>query len=467
MKKTKAKAGSDGKPARGQKQKQAVQTPQPETPSRPKPEQIKLPETYTDPKGIFWMKLQPHRFLAMSERDVKRQAQLREFYWEERINSAGLSLGDQLICKLQTENFVDYAGPLAGYPVGHYITPENKKLLVTEGCNIIKPAKGKWVWLSRFFETLLGSHKEYGSDQVQFFFLWLKVAYEKLIARDFGPAQLLVIAGESGCGKSLCQLIITKALGGRSSDPWQYLTGVTPFNAHLCEAEHHAIDDKSGSLDIASRRQLGENIKQETVVENWCLHDKGKKASFPMPIWKRCSQVINDQPEKMAGGIPPLDDDIRDKIALLHAANAQSVLSEDRDLNMANINRELPAMLFDLLRMKVPEDWSHPRYVVKTYWNPELFELLEGSAPESRLLEFIDQTLWGHPDDFYWQGSATQLEKKLSESTFALAVGKLLPHSNSCGTYLLRLLKKNPERFERTKCNGKTLWKIRKPKAES
>src|SRR5258708_6858653 len=87
---------------------------------KPKPRpHIPLPETYYSLKGGFWMRLVPTRFLPATERDLKRQVQKKDFLWDDRINAAGLSLGDDLICKIQTENFVDYAAPLAGYPIGY------------------------------------------------------------------------------------------------------------------------------------------------------------------------------------------------------------------------------------------------------------------------------------------------------------------------------------------------------------
>jgi len=284
--------------------------------------------------------------------------------------------------------------------------------------------------------------------------LWLKFAHESLERRDFRPGQFVVLAGQSGCGKSLCQAIITALLGGRSADPWRYMIGKTAFNADLAQAEHLCIEDQNAGLDIRTRRSLGESIKQITVVENWSVHEKGRKA-VQLRFFKRGSMSVNDEPEKI-GNLPPLDDDLRDKIALLKCSRAQ--LDADRLKNWAAVEKELPALAWYVRSLRVPKGWIDDRYGVRAYHNEELYNMLSAISPEIRLLEIIDQTALKQHDS--WQGSASELESEFNNSPFAVSAQKLLSFSSACGTYMQRLSVKFPERFSCSKNKGKTVWTI-------
>jgi hypothetical protein len=64
-------------------------------------------------------------------------------------------------------------------------------------------------------------------------------------------------------------------------------------------------------------------------------------------------------------------------------------------------------------------------------------------APETRLLEAIESELFDSPAPGIWEGSANQLERKLTavSSTVKREAERLLTFPSACGTYLARLRK--------------------------
>jgi len=72
----------------------------------------------------------------------------------------------------------------------------------------------------------------FGGEQLEFFYGWLKMAYQSLTEGTFVPGQIPVFAGPRDCGKSLIQnKIITPILGGRDAKPYQYMVGATTLLA--------------------------------------------------------------------------------------------------------------------------------------------------------------------------------------------------------------------------------------------
>lgn len=422
------------------------------SPPAPPKKSVKLPEIHFDaPAGSYWLRLEnAPRYLNLDGRNCKLHMMQGGFYIDTE-DDFGLKSGDRVLLEAQTDRYVDYAGPLSGYPVGLVVTKDGKRILVTSQAAPLLVKPGKLKWIETYFAEL------FGPEQTHHVLLWLKFALQSLHKRDFRPGQMLVLCGESGCGKSLFQALVTAFLGGRASSPWRYMVGLTQFNSDLAETEHLYIEDQSEGLDLRTRRKLGDAIKQMVVVENWSVHAKGRKA-ITLAFYRRITMSVNDQPERVCV-LPPMDDDLADKISLLHCTKAKS-LSADKLENWANIERELPALRAMVQSMSVPKAMRDDRYGVASYHNPEILDMLSGTAPEVRLLEFIDQTVLQKCSE--WSGSATELEQALTQSNFGFSVQKLLSFSSACGTYLARLKTKFPEQFQCVKNNGKTVWTIKK-----
>jgi hypothetical protein len=414
---------------------------------------------YDNRASCYWLRHPGKSFLKLTDRQVKLHLSMNGVDLEEytKVEHNGVITSvrtvDKMLYMAQFHRAVDYAGPVAGRKIGTFTAPDGRSILVTSQALIVEPKRGEWPFLKTFLSTLLAPDNE-ATKQMTYFMLWCKFAYEALVSGDFRPAPMLVLAGEGGCGKSFAQILITHLLGGRVACPWRYMVEKTNFNWDLAGAEHLAIEDKSSSTDIRARRALGEQIKQITVVENWSVQKKGQD-SCNFNTYKRATMTINNEPEKIAV-LPPLDRDLKDKIALLLCAKGK--LHEERPKNMSEMTNELPAFIYACLKLKVPS-WmdTHERYGVAAIHHPALMEILTGLSPEARLLDYIDQELGDDP----FSGSASELEIRLMRNQdFGPLIGKLLPNSSSCGTLLSRLKSQLPDRFRNAVIHGKTRWTI-------
>jgi len=415
----------------------------------------KLPLLYFDARGGgYWLPLPSGRFLNLDKRDA--QVHLMNAGLDADGMTGPLTNMQKVTLVAQTERAVDYANPLAGHRCGAFETTDGKRVLVTSQARI--PSRGKsrdCPFIERFLEQLLGA------EQMHVFCLWLKVARAAQISGDFRPGQMLVLAGPSNCGKSLCQALITEFLGGRVGKPYRYMVGETAFNSDVCAAEHWCIEDENASTDIRTRRKFGASLKEATVNQNVSVHAKGRDA-ITLPLFRRVSLSVNDEPENLMI-LPPLDGSIIDKIILFRCAMAR--LPNERSETWQRILKELPNFVTQVECFRIPKSMVCPRFGVTAFHNPSLLEALNEVAPETRLQALIDAVLekdW-EKNDAPWDGTAEELEQRLRASSFNFAVDRLLHYSSACGTYLARLAAKLPSRFEARKVKGKTKWIIRQP----
>ena len=404
--------------------------------------------------GAYLMRV-GESFMQMDKRDVElhlRVAGLSKDKFVGQLNEI-----EKAFYVAQCERSVDYSGPLAGHNAGTFETGDGRKILVTVSPRLPCPKRGKWPKLEKFFDTLLGV-------ECELFYAWTKCGFESLAKGDFRPGQLLALAGEAGCGKSLCQLLTTEILGGRVAKPYKYMTGATAFNGDLAQAEHWCIEDEHGSTDIRIRRAFGTAIKDVCANLNLSVHSKGKQA-ITLPTFRRITLSVNSENENMQI-IPPLDASLADKIMLLSCNRAE--VGNDRQKVWREFMAELPAFAWFILNeFEIPKANRCPRYGVKAFQNEKLAEELTAMSPEHRLMNLLDEVFFTKENRREWtadvDGTTEQIERWMRQSHFGSAVDKLLYFSSACGVYLQRLEKKCPERVSATRKNGKASWKIKPP----
>lgn len=423
---------------------------------------LPLPPVYYAPQQkTYWRRDENERWMQVNE-DSARKFVLTQGYENQPLPGDQIKEVEQCLLHIQERQNVDYSGPLAGYDAGVFDI-NHRQILVTESPRLIVPAPGEWPVLANLLENLFNDPEH--ADQRPYLYGWLKQGLEGYYNKRFVQGQVLAIAGESDSGKSVFQNLLTKLFGGRSAHPYAYMTGSTAFNADLFRAEHLVIEDEAGSTDIRARRNFGAAIKKMAVnLEQYC-HGKNKEALTLTPRW-RVSVTLNNEVERVQI-LPPLDEDIADKIILLKARRWQPRepfdTSEEKGRVIHTLEMELPAFVDSLLHWEIPAELRSTRYGINHYHHPELVEALKETAPETRLLELIDRRLFQHEDLVgAWEGTAADLEQLLTadNSDVARLAEKLLRNANSCGGYLARLAR-TTERVAKRVLHGRTLWAIR------
>ena len=67
-------------------------------------------------------------------------------------------------------------------------------------------------------------------------------------------------------------------LGGRSANPYPFMTEKTQFNSELFHAEHLMIEDEAASFALIVRRTLAASLKGFVANENARCHPKNRQA---------------------------------------------------------------------------------------------------------------------------------------------------------------------------------------------
>ena len=411
-------------------------------------------------RNLYWICNQRGGWIALNETQFKRVLRQRGISPKVPEGSYVSPLDERLI-EIQQTCDVHYAGALAGHAAAIYEMGE-RRILVTESPRVIKPKAGGWRILRAFIDGLLGDLQV---DQRPFLYGWLKVGFEALRAAMRRPGQALVIAGVHDCGKSLLQNLITLILGGRSARPYQFMSGLTPFNSDLFEAEHLMIEDDQASHDIRARRNFGAQLKNITVTEWQRCHAKNRVAISLAPFW-RLSISVNDEPENLMV-LPPIDDSIEDKLIILRASKAPMPMPtatlEQRKAFWQRLEGELPSFLFYLTQWEIPRELSSERFGIAHFHHPEILQAIDNLAPEFRLLNLIDDQLFRDGDDA-WEGTAEQLERLLTSenSSCRFEARRLFTFNTACGVYLGRLAKKYSDRVSYDRTSTARLWTIKR-----
>lgn len=430
----------------------------------PNPDRQLLEAYYDEFSGRFLIPDYGGGWVAINEGSLKTTLVSMGYETKPYANQL-VSEIQQFVIDTQRGRNVKYAGPVAGYYPGEYDTP-NGKFLVTVGPTVIDADPSvPWDTLRGIIERMLGE------EQAQYLYGWLHFSRIALKSGNFFPGQVLAIAGKKDCGKSLLQNLITMMLGGRSAKPYQYMSGQTPFNAHLFGAEHLMIEDESPATDHKARRMMGSMIKQFSVNDEQSCHRKGATPFMLRPFW-RVSITVNDEPENLMV-LPILDESLEDKIMLLKAELHPMPCDTRNPINRKafwnKLISELPGMIHFVETFAIPEHLQSQRMGITHFQNRELLMQLSSLSPEEKFRQIIDQYIV--PGIIEWKGKAIDLEARLvdSDCPHHYEARKLLQFSNSCGTYLGRLRQRYPERFIHIKTNNgsERQWIIKpEPSAE-
>lgn len=438
------------------------------------------PVAVLDELGLYWLNGSPvyflrrvdgtrTRFLEMGAAEVRRKLRVRYKFRHKADADAGEtdSQIDRIFEQATESHALDYAANIGGLPAGVYDLPGGR-VLVRKSPRLIVPVAGDFSPIEDFLTALLGE------DSVRFV-CWLKVAYEALRAGIRRPGQALIIIGPPDCGKSRIQhQIITPILAGRHADPKSFFFGRTDFNAELVGAEHLLIEEVPSSSKHEERLFFGERIKEIVANDTARLHKKNRDAATVSPFW-RLSITLNDNPEKLRC-LPPLTDDLAEKIIMLQAKPAPEFWAryadapDPRKAFRDDIEAASPAFCHYLQQLTIPDAMQGRRYGVASYIPEEIGLLIFEGEPEHHLLLLIDKSLFDDDDErTAWRGDAEDLKQALcaESSPVRASAVRLLGGVQlaTIGIWLSHLAAKFPARIQKHRRGDKREWIINPPSA--
>ena len=386
-------------------------------------------------------------YVPMDSRSIKKQLEMR-----------GIVPADEFVCKVQTERYVKYTGPLAGKQRGVYQI-NGDLLLASINPKIIGSEAGACPTILSFLRVLFGGD-EHAGIQLRSFMGWMKTARLAMLSGKRRPGQALVLAGPVQCGKTqLIKQIITPAMGGREAKPYRYLSGKTNFCADLIGAEVLVIDDESANTRIEARRMLGDGIKNTLFASSVRVEGKHKNAFDFSPLW-RLVIAVNDEPESLLV-LPPLSKDLSDKLMILKCQKALELSDEAFGEWQSAIGQELPAFLHIVEKFDIQPDEADGRCGVRSFYHPAVVDAISELSPEHQLSNLIDVLSTGGGISLPWEGTAAQLKALLtspSSSTRSDAERLLSSWPASTGVYLGRLSGKGVEKLKLR--DGDQRWRI-------
>jgi hypothetical protein len=421
---------------------------------------------YDEQRKEYALGIGPDVYQSRTEAQFKRDLRFRDLT-TETIPGRNWSQIDIALRYFQENKFVNYVGPLAGKRCGAY-DENGVRILVTSQARVIEPKRGDWAMLGELIVNLLGHENEpYGESQIESFYGWLKISYEAFCARRFQPGHALAVAGPVDCGKSLLQSLITEILGGRSAKAALFLQCRTDFNGELFGAEHLILEDEAASTRHKDRMALASSIKILIANRVHACHAKHRQIVNLAPWW-RISISLNDRPERLLV-LPPLTDDISDKIILLRASKYPMPMpaetAEQKEKFWQTLTAQLPGFLYWLVNdHQVDDTWRDTRFGIKAFHHPSLLTELEALSPAIALLGLIDTAqIWEVTSDV-WAGTALELRALLMEHhKTAVDARSLLEWINACAQYLNDLAEMRPARVKRFRTHQDREFEIYRP----
>jgi len=323
-------------------------------------------------------------------------------------------LHTELLCRIRREQFVNYHGPLAGYPVGLRLF-NGTKILVTRGPTIIRGRSGCFPFIQSVMDGLFDD--EHYPAQLEKVMAWLSHARGLVTRGRRQQTPTLCLIGMPGGGKSLfIDLILRPVLGGRRASAYRFLCGDKAFNADLAGAELWTVDDEVSSTNFQARRKFAQALKRDLFSASIRIEGKGKEAVDLDPI-SATVIALNDDSESLQA-MPELDENVQDKLIICRTGRvAFPSLLPTPELKSAKAREELPAFIHHLENLDISRDYS-PNGRFECFWHPVIVDLVNGHDPIMRLFRRISgsvnlRMLVGQGS---WRGRASDLKDILNDN---------------------------------------------------
>lgn len=366
-----------------------------------------------------------------------------------------------LLNHIRLNYFATSSGPIAGYAKGWIKNPGEGRHLVTSEAALVKPHPGDFELLLRFLVGTLG--------EAQFHWLchWIKFAWEALHCHKHRPMPAVLFGGAPDAGKTQLIELLSILFGNRVGHPLPFFLGQTRFNDDLMKAEVLVIDDELASDHANMREMIATGIRQYLFSGSLRVEKKFETAVTIRPI-QFLLMALNPS-GKMMRALPPLDDSLRGKMALLKT-NRSPILDQVAEIGQwptfrATLESQLPALLDYAIKLPVPPEWRHPRTGVVPWHDAELLEKMPASGDENRAERLIVDAFANHVfGPRLGPLTAAEIFEKLASSCLGERARKILQNPTQTGYVLRSLSNSHPHLVERAGRQGVgTMWQLRDP----
>lgn len=372
---------------------------------------------------------------------------------------------------------VQYAGAIAGFKKG-LIENNGQRVLVTREARILPPSAGEWPILEELFTAIFGHGSpdtaNPGPDQLPYLYGTWKHALECLNEKFLDKRILcLALAGSAGSGKSLVKDLISTSLGGRECKPYDFMIGNENFNGDFIGSELWVMDDEQGG-DTAMKARLtfGANLKK-AVADRFYRIRGMMRDGVVLEMFRFPLICLNREPDRLKV-LPPLDDDIADKISVLlahkHPMPMPVGTPAEKAAFWSTLMEELPHFVHYLLNEHTIPSEDYGRFGMKHFHHPDLCSDLFQVSREREFWVQVTRVLKSEvfsTDDicgptWYWCGGASDLHELMSSESSPLTRNEInnLPWSSTLGRSLKKVGKEFPDRIIQKKIQGSQRWFI-------
>lgn len=388
---------------------------------------------------------------------------------------------DRIMLHIATNHRVQYAGPIAGKPMGVQWN-NGVRVLVTRAARIPEMTPGEFPTIYELLQRQYGAGpsrlddpdstapleslpSNTGPIQLPYLLGWLKQGLECLIYhRDDHRGLCMVFAGEHESGKSLLKDLISIMFGGRECKPYRFMIGQENFCGEFIGSELWVSDDEQSQTDHKSRSEYGANIKK--VVADKLYRIRGmQRDGVVLDMFRRYLICVNREPERLMV-LPQLDDDIADKISVLlchkHPLPGNPVTGDEKAAFWKSLVDELPHFMFWLVNEFQIERDMIGRFGVKHFHHPTLCSDLFQMSRERQIWEQINRVLKFDGIVWQWHGGTTELLAAMTSDSSPLTKRELndLPAPQWLGKSLRKIALEYPDRCTQKKIDGIAKWFI-------
>ena len=418
---------------------------------------------YEEAGKRFWIRNASGNWVSLPELHFRKYLRTQGIA-AKKDDDAVLSEMDEEILTTIMEQRVDYAGIVAGCRRGMQ-EYEDRRILVTQSPTLIEPEQGQWDLLFDFLSGLfgLGEEAERKHDQLQLLFGWWQHALRSLYDGEPSCGMALALAGPAGCGKTFVKDVLRVSMGGREVYPYQFMVGRDIFNKNLVESPLWVVDDEQSSTRYSDRLAFGDVIKK--VTSNTSFSYRGMhRESVVLRSLRRLIICLNNEPEKIIV-LPPIDDDIADKMLLMMTYTHQFPRPMDTEPQkrafFEEICAELPHLIYFLLEeFQIPKTMLG-RFGVTHWHHPVIAGELYAMGQEVQLMDWIDRYLQRRSLQ-EWEGTAEDLRRELLGQDSPLYDHEMreVAKANVIGKQLSKIQRRHPDRVSRQRTNRNNQWQI-------